>query len=74
MTDEQLLERINQIVASPVKTTQQEHSSDLKSLKGKVNRIDKTLNITIRTFDERIVSNTREIDLIKGHLGLPPKH
>lgn len=115
MTDKQLLESINQIVASqlePVKITQRKHtvllqehsrilgehskilgehsrilgehskilrehgrilgenSRDIKSLKGKVTRIDKTLNIVIRTFDERIMTNTRDIDFIKGHLGL----
>ena len=77
MTDELLLERIDQIVASqlePVKATQLEHSKDLKSLKSKVKSIDKTLNMTIKFFDERIVENAREISHIKSHLDLTAKH
>lgn len=104
MTDKQLLESINQIVASqlePIKSTQQQHSrilgentkilgehgrilgehsrilgensKNIKSLKGSVKKIDKTLDIVIRTFDERIVTNTRDIDHIKTSLGMSSK-
>jgi hypothetical protein len=42
----------------------------LKYLKKKVNRMDKTLDIVARTYDQRIVANTRDIAGIKTHLGL----
>ena len=48
-----------------------EHGKSLKCLKTKVNRLNKTVDIVVGTYDERIVKNSREIDKIKKHVKLP---
>lgn len=54
---------------------QEEQGKELKAIKKVVKRIDKTLSITIKMFDERIVDNTKRIDRIEDELSLPPlKH
>ncbi len=51
-----------------------ENSRDIKSLKGKVSKIDKTLNIAIKFFDEGIVANRKRIERIEDHLALKHNH
>ena len=46
------------------------HGKTLKSLKSKVSKIDKTLDIVAKTYDERIVESQRAIKRINDHLGL----
>lgn len=69
MTDEQLLESINQIVATQLEPI----NKDLKTIKARVKKIDKTQDISIRMFDERIVTNEKDIDQIKTTLSMSSK-
>ena len=54
-----------------IRTEQQDQGKTLKYLKGKVNKIAKTVDIIGRRYDERIVENWREIDKIKHFLKIP---
>lgn len=44
---------------------------DLKYLKKKVNRIDKTLSLTVKNYDEGDVKLERRVKIIEKHLDLP---
>jgi len=70
--EKKLEEKLEQKLA-PIKAELQSHGKTLKYLKNKVNTIDKTVDVIGRTFDKRIVQNTREINRIKDHVGLPAK-
>jgi len=43
---------------------------DLKYLKKKVNRIDKTVNLIVRNYDEADVKLERRVRKIENHIGL----
>lgn len=45
---------------------------DLKYLKKKVNRIDKTVSLTVKNYDERDVKLERRVKRIETHIGLTP--
>ena len=58
----------------PIKHEQQKQGAEqmnqrttLQYLKKKVNKIEKTVDIIGRTYDERITKNTRDIEKIKIH-------
>jgi hypothetical protein len=77
MTDETLLEKIEEIVdkklsnkIDPITTTLQAHSKDLVSIKRKLNKTAKLLTIITKQFDQRIVNNTKDIERINKHLNL----
>ena len=43
--------------------------SELKPIKRKINKIDKTLNVAIKLFDEYQTKLQRRVDKIESHLG-----
>lgn len=45
-----------------------------KELNRKINRVQKTLNIAIKMFDETDVKHNKRISLIEDHLGLTSKN
>lgn len=59
---------------SPIYAQLDEHSESLKYIKTKLNKTAKTVDIIARVFDERIVQNMKDIQLIKSHIGLPTKN
>ncbi len=50
------------------------HSKLFRDLKRKVNKIDWVVNYISKNFDEKISKNTKDIALIKIHVGLPTKN
>src|SRR5258708_1077111 len=87
LIDQKLEEKLDQKL-EPIKTELQEHSKILGEhskrfnniektlgyLKKKVNRIDKTVEIIGRSYDERIVKNSRDVAEIRDKMGLSVKH
>jgi archaellum component FlaC len=53
-----------------MQTELQDHGKSLKYLKKKVNRMDKTLDIVVGRYDERIVKNANDIRDIQFRLGM----
>ena len=55
-------------IVSPI--VQGEIQIALKPVKRKLNQISKDLSYVIKTYDARIVENSREIDKVKKHIGM----
>ena len=73
LIDQKLEEKLEQKFEEKLEPIKQElavHSKTLKYLKKKVNRMDKTLDIVARTYDQRIIVNAKDIERINDHLGL----
>jgi hypothetical protein len=54
-----------------IKGTLAEHTKDIKKIKSSVKKTKKTLDIVAIRYDERIIQNTKAIEQIKNHIGLP---
>ena len=70
---DQKLEPIKEELQSHGKLLE-EHAKSFTNINKKLNRMNKTLDIVARTYDARIVKNTKDIGEIKDHVGLPQTH
>jgi len=63
-------EEVDTVVEQKLEQKLEPIKKDLQYLKKKVNRIDKTLSLTVRNYDEGDVRLERRIRKIEAHVGL----
>ena len=51
---------------------EQKFDSKLKPINTRLRKIEKTLDVIVRTFDKDIIETKKRVDRIEDHLSLPP--
>jgi Na+/phosphate symporter len=67
-------EEVDEIVDGKLDKKLEPIKKDLTYLKKKINRIDRTLNLTVKNYDEGDVRLEKRVRRIEHHLALPEKN